>query len=112
MRIVYVQDSMQSMMQSQREWPNARHVLLPFVVYVQQKVNLRSLGKLDACRVVMQLNDECPNDLSKYELLAQLAATNVSLLYYVLIHNLEMLAPIVYTPTVGEACQKFDRIFR
>ena len=32
----------------------------------------------------MQLHDECPNDLSKYELLAQLAATNVSLLYYVL----------------------------
>ncbi len=61
---------------------------------------------------MMQLHDECPNDLSKYELLAQLAATNVSLLYYVLIHNLELLAPIVYTPTVGEACQKYDRIFR
>jgi len=112
MRIVYVQDSMQSMMQPQCEWPNAHPGLLPFAVCAQQKVIVWSLGKLDACRVVMQLNDECPNDLSKYELLAQLAATNVSLLYYVLIHNLEMLAPIVYTPTVGEACQKFDRIFR
>ncbi len=60
----------------------------------------------------MQLNEECPCDLAKYELLAQLAATNTSLLYYVLIHNLEALAPIVYTPTVGEACQKYDRIFR
>ncbi|CAK0786805.1 hypothetical protein CVIRNUC_010019 [Coccomyxa viridis] len=68
--------------------------------------------ELQAERVMMQLHDECPNDLSKYELLAQLAATNVSLLYYVLIHNLELLAPIVYTPTVGEACQKYDRIFR
>ncbi len=62
--------------------------------------------------MMLQLHDECPTDLAKYELLAQLAATNVSLLYYVLIHNLEQLAPIVYTPTVGEACQKFDRIFR
>ncbi|CAL5222208.1 g4539 [Coccomyxa viridis] len=68
--------------------------------------------ELQAERVMLQLHDECPNSLAKYELLAQLAATNVSLLYYVLIHNLEQLAPIVYTPTVGEACQKFDRIFR
>ena len=69
-------------------------------------------AEMPVCRVMLQLHDECPNSLAKYELLAQLAATNVSLLYYVLIHNLEQLAPIVYTPTVGEACQKFDRIFR
>ena len=70
------------------------------------------LAEVFGRRVMLQLHDECPNPLSKYELLAQLAATNVSLLYYVLIHNLEQLAPIVYTPTVGEACQKYDRIFR
>ena len=63
-------------------------------------------------RLLLQLNEECQGPLDKYELLTQIAATNVSLLYYVLIDHLADLAPIVYTPTVGEACQKFDRIYR
>lgn len=63
-------------------------------------------------RVVRQMREDCPTPISKYELLSQLAATNSTLLYYVLIHNLVECAPIVYTPTVGEACIKFDRIYR
>jgi hypothetical protein len=63
-------------------------------------------------RVVRQMREDCPTPLAKYELLSQLAATNSTLLYYVLIHNLVECAPIVYTPTVGEACIKFDRIYR
>lgn len=63
-------------------------------------------------RVMLQLNEECHSGLEKYELLSQLAASNVTLLYYVLIHNIADLAPVVYTPIVGEACQKFDRIYR
>ncbi|BDA50170.1 NADP-dependent malic enzyme [Coccomyxa sp. Obi] len=68
--------------------------------------------ELQAERVMLQLNTECHTGLEKYELLSQLAASNVILLYYVLIHNIADLAPVVYTPTVGEACQKFDRIYR
>lgn len=63
-------------------------------------------------RVLLQLNEECHTGLEKYELLSQLAATSVTLLYYVLIRHIADLAPVVYTPTVGEACQKFDRIYR
>ena len=37
----------------------------------------------------------------RYVLLYQLATHQQTLLYYVLINNLEELAPIVYTPTVG-----------
>ena len=37
----------------------------------------------------------------RYVLLYQLGTHNRALLYYVLIHNLEELAPIVYTPIVG-----------
>ncbi|KAK9841954.1 hypothetical protein WJX81_000859 [Elliptochloris bilobata] len=68
--------------------------------------------ELQAERVMLQLRNDCGTDLARYVLLYQLGTHNRALLYYVLINNLEELAPIVYTPIVGEACQKFDRIYR
>ena len=63
------------------------------------------------CRVMEQIQSES-EPLEKFIILNALQSTNEALFYHVIIKNLEELAPVIYTPTVGEACQKYDRIFR
>ena len=52
------------------------------------------------------------DDLQKYLVLSDLQARNETLFYAVVMADPATYLPLVYTPTVGEACQKFGHIFR
>src|SRR5271163_4329979 len=49
---------------------------------------------------------------TKYSLLRDLQDTNETLFYALLVRNIDQMLPLVYTPTVGEGCQRFSEIWR
>ncbi len=50
--------------------------------------------------------------LERYAFMRDLQDVNETLFYALVVRNLEELLPIVYTPTVGEGCQRFSEIWR
>ncbi len=62
--------------------------------------------------VVMQNFYRQDNDLDRYIYLMGLQDRNEKLFYKLVTENLELMMPVIYTPTVGLACQKYGLIFR
>jgi malate dehydrogenase (oxaloacetate-decarboxylating)(NADP+) len=56
--------------------------------------------------------DMLDSDLQRYLFLMDLQSRNQTLFFSILMSDPARFMPLVYTPTVGEACQKFDHIFR
>ncbi len=86
---------------SERELLNLRGLLPPRVLDQH----------LQAERVITSLRGK-DTDLERYIALTSLQDRNEMLYYRVLLDHLEELMPIIYTPTVGQACQEFGHIFR
>lgn len=62
-------------------------------------------------RALLQIRSK-PNDLERYIYLQTLQDNNETLYYALLIHHTHEMLPYVYTPTVGQACIEFHRIYR
>jgi malate dehydrogenase (oxaloacetate-decarboxylating)(NADP+) len=79
---------------------------------------LRGLLPPRVCDMSVQVQRALANlrrktcDIDRYVFMQQLASRSLTLFYRVLIDHIEELMPIVYTPTVGQACREFAHIYR
>ena len=52
------------------------------------------------------------SDLDKHIYLRNIQDTNETLFHHLIEHHLEEVMPLIYTPTVGLACEQFSKIYR
>ena len=85
----------------EREALHLNGLLPPRVLTIEQQKN----------RILENFNNK-HNDLEKYIFLIALQDRNETLFYRTITDEIEKMMPIIYTPIVGEACQKYGHIFR
>ncbi|XP_075410940.1 NADP-dependent malic enzyme isoform X1 [Tenrec ecaudatus] len=91
---------------------------LAFTLEERQQLNIH--GLLPPCFInqeiqvlrVMKNFERLSSDFDRYLLLMDLQDRNEKLFYKVLMSDIDKFMPIVYTPTVGLACQQYSLAFR
>lgn len=91
---------------------------LAFTLEERQQLNIHGLlppsfisQDIQVLRVIKNV-ERLNSDFDRYLLLMDLQDTNEKLFYRVLMSDIEKFMPIVYTPTVGLACQQYSLVFR
>ena len=85
----------------ERDALNLNGLLPPTVLTIDQQKK----------RIMENFNNK-QDDLEKYIFLIALQDRNETLFYKTVTDEIETMMPIIYTPVVGEACQKYGHIFR
>ena len=81
-------------------------------------LGLRGLLPYSVCSIEVQEHRVLQNirrkayDIERYVFLIALMERNETLFYHTVLNNIEELMPLIYTPTVGQACKEFAHIFR
>ncbi|MGE8539079.1 MAG: NAD-dependent malic enzyme, partial [Acinetobacter sp.] len=78
------------------------HGLIPRVTETIEEQSQRSYQQYSAFN----------SDINKHIYLRNIQDTNETLFYHLIENHLSEMMPIIYTPTVGEACQRFSDIYR
>lgn len=84
----------------------------------RERLGLRGLLPAKICNSKIQNERILRNfsrkesDIEKYIFLTSLHERNERLFYQVICNNIEEMMPIIYTPTVGQACKEFAQNFR
>jgi len=68
-------------------------------------------GDIHVQRCLAQLRSKDKN-LEKYIYLSHLKHEDPSIFYKLCLEHMSEITPIIYTPTVGDACQQFSHIYR
>uniref|UniRef100_A0A674HAE4 Malic enzyme n=1 Tax=Taeniopygia guttata TaxID=59729 RepID=A0A674HAE4_TAEGU len=91
---------------------------MAFTLEERQQLNIHGLlppcflGQDAQVYTILKNFERLTSDLDRYMLLMSLQDRNEKLFYKVLASDIEKFMPIVYTPTVGLACQQYGLAFR